>query len=142
MGYHQAAMWYLRASQQGHGYAPLAACAMGGPDLEGRACSEARICYAMALYKGEGVAQDLVQSAELFLLAASKGHKQAQYNIGVMYARGEGVEQSREEAAKVCSLCASACFRSSWYVLGACACRLSARSTDLRYGGIVRRRVI
>ena len=31
--------------------------------------------------------------------SGDQGHAQAQYNLGVMYAKGEGVRQSRTEAA-------------------------------------------
>jgi TPR repeat protein len=43
--------------------------------------------------KGRGVAQDDVEAAKWYRLAANQGHAQAQFNRGVAYDNGRGVVQ-------------------------------------------------
>ena len=53
------------------------------------------------LYKyGEGVEKDMNQAYQYFMLASSKGHPYATYEIGLMFDRGDFLKQNREEAAK------------------------------------------
>jgi TPR repeat protein len=51
-------------------------------------------------YHGEGVAQDFVEAARLFRLAAAQGHAYAQFNLGLLYCRGKGVAQDCMEGAR------------------------------------------
>jgi TPR repeat protein len=39
--------------------------------------------------EGHGVPQDFIKAAKLFRLAADRGDAQAQYNLGLSYAKGE-----------------------------------------------------
>ncbi len=66
----EAANWDRLASEQGN--------------------REATFSYAMALLKGDGVAQDKVKAKALFEKAAAQGHAGALYNLGVMAIEGDG----------------------------------------------------
>jgi TPR repeat protein len=50
---------------------------------------------------GHGVAQNYAESAKWYLLAATQGDSNAQFNMGAMYANGMGVEKSLVEASKM-----------------------------------------
>jgi Sel1 repeat len=73
----------------------------------GRPRRMAEMGYAPAQYnlgvvyaKGRGVAQDYVEAAKWYRLAADQGHAAAQYSLGGLYATGQGVAQDYVEAAK------------------------------------------
>ena len=73
----------------------------------GRPRRMAEVGYAPAQYdlgvvyaKGRGVAQDYVEAAKWYRLAANQGHATAQYSLGLLYATGQGVPQDYVEAAK------------------------------------------
>jgi hypothetical protein len=51
--------------------------------------------------QGKGVAQDTVEAARLWRLAAAQGNATALCNLGNLYALGEGVAQDFKEAATV-----------------------------------------
>jgi len=55
---------------------------------------------AVMYYRGQGVAQDYVRSAEWFRRAAEHGSADAQYLLGKLYYNGQGVDQNLDEAAK------------------------------------------
>lgn len=54
---------------------------------------------ARALENGEGVARDLLSAAALYCAIARQGHRDAQYNLGWMYANGRGVPRNDAFAA-------------------------------------------
>ena len=49
-------------------------------------------------YNGKGLAQDFVEAATWFGLAAAQGDAAAQINLGVMYFNGEGIDQDYSQA--------------------------------------------
>jgi TPR repeat protein len=50
--------------------------------------------------KGQGVAEDFIESASWYRRAAEQGNATAQSNLGAMYAVGKGVAQDYKEAVK------------------------------------------
>ncbi len=50
--------------------------------------------------KGDGIPQDYAEAMKWFLLAATQGDRDAQYNIGQMYYYEEGVTKNIVEACK------------------------------------------
>jgi hypothetical protein len=58
--------------------------------------------YTLAYFikNGTGVAQDIVEAARLYRLAAEGGHMLSQYNIGSCYDNGFGVAQDAAEAVR------------------------------------------
>ena len=51
--------------------------------------------------KGQGdVRQDYAEAVKWYRKAAEQGFAEAQYNLGVMYAKGEGVRQNYKIAKK------------------------------------------
>jgi TPR repeat protein len=48
--------------------------------------------------EGRGVPQDYAEAARWYRRAAEQGDPQAQYNLGLAYARGEGVTQNVVDA--------------------------------------------
>lgn len=54
---------------------------------------------ARALENGEGVARDPLSAAALYCTIAREGHRDAQYNLGWMYANGRGVTRNDAFAA-------------------------------------------
>jgi len=50
--------------------------------------------------EGYGVQKDEEQAARWYESAAKKGHAEAQYNLGCMYADGKGVKKSPEDALR------------------------------------------
>ena len=59
-----------------------------------------------ACYFGRGVAQDYVEAARLYRLAAEQGEAFAQFNLGCMFDEGRGVEQDKVEAMRLYRLAA------------------------------------
>ena len=53
----------------------------------------------MHLY-GQGVSLDDKKAFELFEKAAESGHKEASFNLGLMYYNGFGVDKDLNEAAR------------------------------------------
>jgi uncharacterized protein len=53
-----------------------------------------------AVLDGYGVQQDQKQAAYWYELAAKKGHAEAQFNLGRLYATGNGVPKDEEQAAR------------------------------------------
>jgi len=53
-----------------------------------------------ACFFGRGVAQDYVEAARLYRLAAEQGHADAQYNLGCLFKNGQGVAQDDVEAMR------------------------------------------
>src|ERR1700730_17310118 len=53
-----------------------------------------------AVVEAYGVAQDQKQAAYWYQLAAEKGHAEAQFNLGRLYATGKGVAHDEEQAAR------------------------------------------
>jgi hypothetical protein len=84
----KAAMWYLKAAEQGHGQAQ----------------------YALGqMYRfGQGVQRDSTEAAAWLKKTAYQGHAPAQRLLGTMYLSGEGVAIDYEEAYFLLSL-VSAC---------------------------------
>ena len=79
-GYAEAASWFRRAAEQGHG---------GAQHTLG-------VRYA----EGLGVPQDYTEVVRWFHLAAEQGHAGAQNSLGVRYAEGQGVPQDHTEAVR------------------------------------------
>ncbi|MBK6896708.1 MAG: sel1 repeat family protein [Alphaproteobacteria bacterium] len=61
---------------------------------------------AMKYETGKGMEKDIKKAAELYALAAEKGHVQAQYKIGLMNEEGDGLIQNYRQAVKWYSLAA------------------------------------
>ena len=59
-------------------------------------------------YDGDGVAQDYGEAVKWFQLAADRGDRAAQNNLGLMYAQGQGVPQNHVQAFKWFNLSARA----------------------------------
>ena len=59
-----------------------------------------------ACYFGRGVAQDYVEAARLYRLAAEQGHARAQCDLGLMFDCGLGVKQDKAEAVRLYRLAA------------------------------------
>lgn len=55
---------------------------------------------AHACYFGRGVAQDYVEAARLYRIAAEQGDARAQLKLGFMFTNGQGVAQDPAEAAR------------------------------------------
>lgn len=60
-----------------------------------------------ACYFGRGVAQDYVEAARLYRLAAGQGQARAQCYLGLMFDCGLGVKQDKAEAVRLYRLAAS-----------------------------------
>ena len=55
--------------------------------------------WATRYEHGEGIAQDYDRAIQLYCAAARRGHVQAQYQLGWMYANGRGVTRNDAQAA-------------------------------------------
>ena len=71
-----------------------------------RAARDGEDAQAMAalgalLMQGEGVDQDMALAVEWLLQAAEKNHAEAQWRLGLAYARGDGVIKNTAEAARL-----------------------------------------
>jgi hypothetical protein len=110
----EAANWYRKSAEQGNAEAEFALGQMysrgwGVP----RDVADAIRWFEMAnsldsdgpptdwmTLEGFGVAQDPQQAAYWYRLAADKGHAEAQFNLGRLYAGGKGVKRDEEQAAR------------------------------------------
>ncbi len=110
----EAARWYRKAAAQGNAEAEFALGQMysrgwgvprdeadalrwfemaNNPDSDGPPTD-------WALIEGYGMEQDQKQAAYWYELAAAKGHAEAQYNLGRLYATGKGVPHDEEQALR------------------------------------------
>jgi len=110
----EAAGWYRKAAEQGNAEAEFALGQMysrgwgvprdevdamrwfqmaNDPDSDGPPTD-------WALIEGYGMEQDQKQAAYWYQLAADKGHAEAQFNLGRLYATGEGVPHDEEQALR------------------------------------------
>ena len=109
-----AERWYRKAAEQGNAEAQFALGQMysrgwgvprdeadalrwfqmaNTPDTDGPATD-------WTLIDGYGVQQDDKQAAYWYELAAQKGHAEAQFNLGRLYATGKGVPHDEEQAVR------------------------------------------
>ncbi len=109
-----ATKWYRKAADQGNAAAEFALGQMyslgwGVPRDEADALRWIQMANDpdsdgpptdWALIEGYGVPRDQKQAAYWYELAANKGHAEAQYNLGRLYATGEGVHQDQEQALR------------------------------------------
>ena len=72
---------------------PAASNPAGSSNTTGNDSPEALYRQGRAYYEGQGVAKDFNKAAELYRLAAERGHAAGQCDLGAMYERGEGVKQ-------------------------------------------------
>jgi TPR repeat protein len=49
-------------------------------------------------YNGKGIEKDYKKAFNYYTLAANKGNKEAQYNLGIMYLKGEGINKDEIKA--------------------------------------------
>lgn len=110
----QAERWYRKAAEQGNTEAEFALGQMysrgwgvprdsvdamrwlqmaNNPDTDGPPTD-------WTLLEGYGLQQDQKQAAYWYELAAQKGHAEAQYNLGRLYATGQGLPKDEEQAAR------------------------------------------
>lgn len=75
------------------------AAAAGAQPAFDNSTTAALFVQARALENGEGVARDLLGAAALYCDVARQGHRDAQYNLGWMYANGRGVPRNDAIAA-------------------------------------------
>ena len=77
-----------------------------------------------AFFRGElGVAQDETEAAKWFRKAAEQNLAEAQYNLGVCYAKGQGVAQDAAEAVAWYRKAAAQNLAPAQYNLGVCCSR-------------------
>jgi TPR repeat protein len=109
-----AASWYRKSAEQGNAEAEFALGQMysrgwgvprdqsdalrwlqmaSDPDSEGPPSD-------WTVIEGYGMPQDDKQAAYWYQLAAEKGHAEAQYNLGRLYATGKGVAHDEEQALR------------------------------------------
>ena len=109
----EASKWYRKAAEQGNAEAEFALGQMysrgwgvprdtadamrwmqmaNAPDSDGPAMD-------WALIEGYGIQQDQEQAASWYRQAAEKGHAEAQFNLGRLYATGKGVKHDEEQSA-------------------------------------------
>ena len=110
----EAARWYRQAADQGNAEAEFALGQMysrgwGVPRDQADAMRWLQMANApdtdgpptdWAIVEGFGIAQDQKQAASWYLSAAEKGHAEAQFNLGRLYATGKGVAHDEEQAAR------------------------------------------
>ena len=56
--------------------------------------------WYLLFYNAHGVEEDPQMAVKWYTKAALQGHENAQYNLGVCYAKGRGVEQDDEKAVE------------------------------------------
>ncbi len=110
----EAARWYRQAAEQGNAEAEFALGQMysrgwGVPRDEADAIRWLQLANTpdtngppteWAIVEGYGIAQDQKLAAHWYQLAAEKGHAEAQFNLGRLYATGKGVPHDEEQAAR------------------------------------------
>ena len=78
------------------------------------------------LVMGDGIVQDFEEAVKWFKIAANKGHKESQFNLGYMYYKGgykgilgkKGITQDKQEAVTWWSLCAEQGYVKCQYMIG------------------------
>jgi hypothetical protein len=110
----EATRWYRKAAEQGNAEAEFALGQMyslgwGVPRDEADALRWLEMANDpdstgpptdWALVEGYGVAKDDKEAAHWYQLAAEKGHAEAQYNLGRLYATAKGVPRDEEQALR------------------------------------------
>jgi len=129
----EATNWYRKAAEQGNAEAEFALGQMfsrgwGVPRDEADALRWFQMANAVdsdgpptdwSLVEGYGMPKDLKEAAYWYQRAADKGHPQAQYNLGRLYAAGSGVKRDQEQAALWMSASATQGFAPAMADLGA-----------------------
>lgn len=109
-----AERWYRKSAEQGNSEAEFALGQMyslgwGVPRDEADALRWFQMANSpdsdgpstdWTLIDGYGVQQDQKQAAYWYELAAQKGHAEAQFNLGRLYATGKGVAHDEEQATR------------------------------------------
>jgi len=109
-----AERWYRKAAEQGNAEAEFALGQMysrgwGVPRDEADALRWFQMASSpdadgpstdWSVIDGYGVQQDQKQAAYWYELAAQKGHAEAQFNLGRLYATGKGVPHDEEQAVR------------------------------------------
>ena len=109
-----AEQWYRKAAEQGNAEAQFALGQMyslgwGVPRDQADAIRWLQMANNpetdgpptdWTLVEAYGVQQDQKQAAYWYQLAAEKGHAEAQFNLGRLYATGKGVAHDEEQAAR------------------------------------------
>ena len=114
INHEKAVEWYIKAANQGHGYAMfnLAVSYEDGEgvakDLErafhwysqGATAGNTDAMFNLAIMYDEGswVNEDPVKAFALFKTVAESGDADGQYELGMMYAKGRGIERDAEQA--------------------------------------------
>ena len=78
------------------------------------------------LVVGDGIVQDFEEAVKWFKIAANKGHKESQFNLGYMYYKGgykgilgkKGITKDKQEATIWWSLCAEQGYVKCQYMMG------------------------
>jgi len=110
----EAFRWYQKAANQGNAAAEFALGQMyargwGVPRDQADALRWFQMANApdadgpptdWTVIEGYGTNQDPKQAAYWYRLAAEKGHPEAQFNLGRLYASGKGVEHDEEQALR------------------------------------------
>ena len=86
--------------------------------LANQGIAEAQFNIGNMYYDGDGVQMNLLEAADLYLLAATQGYAPAQHNLARMYERGEGVKLSTADAIKLFRLAATQGYAEAQYALG------------------------
>jgi hypothetical protein len=129
----EASKWYRKAAEQGNAAAEFALGQMysrgwGVPRDEADAIRWFQMANSVdsdgpptdwALVEGYGTQRDPQQAAYWYQQAADKGHPEAQYNLGRLYASGEGVKKDEEQAARWVSASATQGYSPAMANLGA-----------------------
>src|SRR5581483_5512234 len=110
----EAAYWYRRSAEQGNAEAEFALGQMyslgwGVPRDEADAIRWLQMANSVesdgpptewANVEGYGMPRDPQVAAYWYKLAADKGHAEAEFFLGRLYAKGEGVKKDEEQAAR------------------------------------------
>jgi uncharacterized protein len=110
----EASKWYRKAADQGNAEAEFALGQMysrgwGVPRDEADAIRWFQMANSVesdgpptdwATVEGYGMEKDQKQAAHWYRLAADKGHAEAQFNLGRLYASGQGVKKDEEQAER------------------------------------------
>jgi TPR repeat protein len=110
----EASKWYRKAAEQGNAAAEFAlgqlySLGWGVPRDEADAIRWFQMANSVdsdgpptdwALVEGYGIERNPEQAAYWYRQAADKGHPEAQFNLGRLYASGQGVKKDEEQAAR------------------------------------------